>query len=270
MQSEMNQRGRVLRLGALSLAAAVAVAGGCKSSGTTSGVTSQPVVLDGSVDEWNGTNIVAADGDDLHVRFQPVELNTLQASNETVAVLFDLDADASTGRVIEGQDNPQIPERKLSELGIDLMVEFSPAALTGGEMESGVRVTGYQPDGTPTELSHEDVDLRFAPTYASRWYEMALGRTAASSAPYPLAERGAARVTIIQTQPNPQGGEPVVTADSEIVRVRLPEGNRVEYGQGASLSVPAAEGDVRVVSLNVLRSRPVANPGPFRAGAPDA
>lgn len=261
----------------LSLSLASLLAGGCLFGGggndaPKSQRSSQPIVLldapimsvavDGSVDDWPSTASAVADEHYLYIRFKTDRLVSIQSDSETVQVQLDLDSNRATG---------QTDSR--AELGIDLAVTFSPPDAEG-EPSFGTRVETFTPDGAVVQIPAAALDIISAPTHASEWFELRIGRHLA-----PGLARGISL---------PQAG--MLSRGSVTGRVAL-------FGAGGRLLAsaepftvdlaPAATGprrvratvpdkslgSVRVVTYNVENSSPDANPEPFtrmlRAVDPD-
>lgn len=206
----------------------------------------QPVRLDGQVNEWAPDSAAQADGRHLFVRAQ-VEASghPLQASPETLSLWLDLDADAGSG---EQRTDP--PEA--SALGVDLVVEFSPA-----RKGYGVDCRAISSDGAAHErIGHAELGLEFAPTFAAPWYEIRLSRAGDHPALAPLRRPGAVRGLFVLRD---AAGE--IVGWSDPFEAMLPA--FAPPAEVEQLPPPAARDSVRVVSWNVLRASPENAPEPF-------
>jgi endonuclease/exonuclease/phosphatase family metal-dependent hydrolase len=238
------------------------------ASAADSGTASSrvPVItLDGDFSDWPastppnpvGYTVAAADEHHLYMRFTVEgEQYTIQSAPWTTAILLDVDADASTGK--PGAD-------ELQGLGIDLAVEFSPRRPdreTGAmQIGRGVRVIAMDASGRETPLEAYDWDVSFAPTFASDWYEARISRTPAGNVPVPtsgLLSAGTARGAFVTYD-----ASGVMTATSEIFTVGL-EDRCLDSARLSNVDLPAKDpGSVRVVSYNVLRTKPNQDPATF-------
>ena len=175
---------RVIRLATLSaLTAALALA--ARPAAAQGGAV--PVVLDGRFGEWQGGPPAATDPADdtgayadlrtVRVRHDSealylfVELErevALQAMPGTLVLLLDTDSYAATGWREGGME------------GVDLAVEFSPADPRGAERpRSGVAVRTSAPGAAEARVGPPgDVGLVFAPSHASRRFEVRILRGA--------------------------------------------------------------------------------------------
>lgn len=238
--------------GSLAVCAVIALAG-CASGGQrppTAGTSARPgpqrVSLDGRLAEWPEGVAVLADADYIYFKLGLEPEATLQASSETLTLLLDADGRPSTGAKFSSPG-------AAAGLGVDLEIRFSPAP-----DRPGVEVIAH--DGTAaTPLTHGQIGLVFAPTYASSWFEVRVSR-------HPAGIPGLAQV-LAGSGP---GKTMFTLADSagEVVGWSDPE---VFLKPGASRSAPLADavippkspGTVRVVTWNVNQSTPMSNPGPF-------
>ncbi len=159
---------------------AIALVGGCASS--TNSVVRTPTSPTSSA-------VARADDQYLYFRFNPGDQNkTIQNSDETVALLFDVDGDSATGY--------HRPEKPFVSIGEDLEIQFSPLNPKGGAPAQGVALFRVDQAGGRTELRKDDSDLSFSPTYASQWYDARISRFFAKSSGLPtpgMASRGKAR-----------------------------------------------------------------------------
>ncbi len=187
----------------------------------------------------------------LYVRWKVTgEAKTPQASDESLAIWFDLDTNPATGH------RPDAP-RGASQLGVDLMIELSPPAADGSGLGVGSRVIANTSTGS-NEISHSQIEFSFAPTYANEWYEGRIAR-------HTLAELGL---------PVPQGGDPItsmfvlrertgaVVGSSQPIEVEATVASPTPPRADLRLPPRPREG-LRVVSWNVWRAKPMEDPGPF-------
>ncbi|MFO0860977.1 MAG: endonuclease/exonuclease/phosphatase family protein [Phycisphaerales bacterium] len=133
--------------------------------------------------------VARADDRYLYLRFNPGdEQKTIQSSDETVAILLDIDGDVSTGY--------RRPEKPFSAIGADLEIQFSPLSAAGGPPKQGVALFGLDGAGKRTELAKPPSDFMFAPAYASQWYEARMSRQYPAAVNLPvkgMGSRGAGR-----------------------------------------------------------------------------
>lgn len=243
---------------ALAGAASLLLLAGCATSGNRRSepvvpVRLQPVVLDGDTGEWPPSVVMTADPWWLYLRWKVAgESKTLQASDESLAIWLDVDTNPATGA------RPSAPSRA-STLGVDLEIELSPLAPDGSGVEHGVRVTAHGSDGART-VGHEQVEFSCAPTYASEWYEGRISRRSASALGLPSPGVGSAGlVTGILVL---RDGSGKILGSSEPFELDAPPAS--ETAPLADVHIPRKlPGEVRVVSWNVLRARPMEEPGPF-------
>jgi len=252
---------------ALAAAALAPFLPGC-STGTASGLNSR-LAIDGDLGEWRGGAYTVSTADAVYFRFSPGEEASIQANDETTRLVFDLDDSAATGKALQGP-----PE--IGTLGVDLEILLSPpvgelapaeaqrlrsnAARYNDpppEMASGMTVLRHDAPGAVTHLGHADIGFIASPTHASDWFEAKLDRHAPALAGTGLATAGDARAVVLMTDP-----EGDVLRYSDPLTFVLPE-----PGAGHRLStagIPAQPSNtIRVLSINVLRGKPVTEPAPF-------
>lgn len=240
---------------------------GCASSGASSsagraGSTShavipalaQPVVLDGDISEWPPGVVAMADLWWVYVRWKVAgTAKTLQSSDESLGVYLDLDTNPSTGQ----RDGGEVPAA--SQMGIDLAIEFSPPKEDGSGLGHGVRLTEHRATGD-RQLSHADLDFSFAPTYASEWYEGRISRAKlASLAAGRQVSAGAGLISGVFVLRDTTGE---VVGWSEPFSLETQQGAGVLPRADVKLP-PKPTGGLRVVSWNVLKGKPMEDPGPF-------
>ena len=208
------------------------------------------IVIDGVFDDWSaigdGDALLMADRDYIYARFLVEgEPAAIQASSRTLAVMLDIDADPATGRLRTVDDLP---------MGVDIEIAYSPRE-DDGSAGRGVEVVRYDADGRAREGSHDVAGAVLAPTYASRWYELRVERSAVDRGVGIAA--GEVRGAVGQIGPS---GE--LEGWSVISSAMAPEprgGTAV-----AEVALPAKpDGAVRVVAWNVLRGKPREMTGPF-------
>lgn len=210
------------------------------------------VAIDGNVDDWPSTASAVADEHYLYIRFKTDRLVTIQADRETVQVQLDLDSNRSTG---------QADSR--AELGIDLAITFSPPNAEG-EPSFGTRVETFTPDGDVVQMPAAALDIMAAPTHASEWFEVRVGRHVidefARGVALPqdgLLSDGqvTGRVALFGS-----GGRLLASADTFSVDLApAADGPRLVRATVTDKSL----GSVRLVAYNVENSSPDSNPEPF-------
>lgn len=205
-----------------------------------------PVVLDGDVGEWSPGVVASGDAGWIYLRFRVEGAHqTLQASDETLAILLDTDADAATGRRL---DSPA----PASTLGTDLRVELSSPDRATGAPGVGVRVIRGD---TGAEAPHASTGFSFAPTYASDWYEARLSRAGLAGMGIPSSS--AIRGLLVLSD-----ASGALLGWSDPFEAALPPAAPAR--PLADIDLPAKPASaIRVVSWNVLRGTPMTNPGPF-------
>lgn len=250
-------------LAGLALFAGVGGLAGCNGSGpaapppdTASGAVGERVriVLDGDVSDWPIESAAWIDDHYLYLRFTiQDEQFTLQSASKTLAVNLDLDGSAATGRTST--------EEAFADLGVDMEVQFSPQK-EGGGTERGTAIFAVASDGTRTPLNKLDFDFVTVPSFASSWYEARISRTPEGEPP--IVAGGLLGPGTIKGVVATLDGEGRVEAYADPFELESPA--RCIGGRKLSnLDVPAKPGGaVRVVSFNVLRSKPVQEPETFR------
>lgn len=246
---------------ALVLAAGSILVAGCASNRPLSaefraGTGPYTVTLDGDISDWPQDVAAAFDEHYLYLRFSVEgEATTLQNSNETLALMVDVDASRDTGRRSE-----LVP---FNELGVDLEVQLSPQD-ESGRVRQGLKVFAVDASGMRREIPWSDVDVSFSPTHAATWYEMRISRTPSGSAVLSVPGAGlfsSGRVAGAWAIMAP-GGSIVGYADPFQVEMQpvCASGPRIS---DADLPKKPQNG-VRVVNWNVLRNSPVSKPAEFR------
>jgi endonuclease/exonuclease/phosphatase family metal-dependent hydrolase len=210
-----------------------------------------------------------ADADSLAFRFSPGRIATLQASDETTRLVFDFDNDPGTGKRLQGP-----PE--VGTLGVDLEILFSPPLselppdaaqriinrrIQRGEpaspFTSGVTVLRHGPGGVVTRHNHADAGFLSGPTYAADWFEARLDRHAPAMRGTGLDRGGPGRGIVLITD-----GAGGVIRYSDPFAFILPEPAPARAPAMVGIP-PQAPGTIRVVSMNVLRGKPLTEPAPF-------
>ncbi len=230
------------------------------------------IVLDGDISEWAYTNVASADDRYIYIRFSlgPAR-QALQASDETVLILLDVDGSTLTGNT--GESWPGA-----GGIGVDLEIQISPMDAQRGEPRRGVALAMVDRRGRRSPVSHADAGFIFAPTVASEWFEMRVLRDLPgleqsdeqdpSLAVAPIREQRPAAPTRPKARSTGAGVVVLVDGDGRQNGSLNPfEFGLPELASGpdtASATMPRRRSDsIRVMSHNVLRSSPEQNPGPF-------
>jgi exonuclease III len=213
------------------------------------------IMMDGRFDDWPQNTASLADAHFLYFRVT-VEGHgmPLQAAPETVALWLDVDGRTDTG--LRLSDPPEA-----DRLGVDLILEFSPPSDTPGQLRRGVAVYAAGPDGQRAALSHAQVDLLAAPTYAAGAYEIRIARHIHPDAPAALREalalRGQGRSMFVVSD---AGGAITGWSDPEQFNMPAAAGGPAR----AQVSLPARpQNAVRILSWNIRDNQPLNNPAPF-------
>ncbi|MFN9970400.1 MAG: endonuclease/exonuclease/phosphatase family protein, partial [Phycisphaerae bacterium] len=202
--------------------------------------------LDGAVVEWSSGTVARADEHYLHFRFSVgPDTKTIQASDETVALLLDVDGRNDTGY--------QRTPKPFNSIGADLELQFSPTSEKGA-VTSGVEFYALDKNGVRTELPKDQSDLTFSPAYASAWYEARMSRAfAAKLTKSGMASSGKGRGIFVIYAPG-EGGRPGgrIAGYSEPFDITFPP---IATGPKlAEATIPAKpEGTIRVMAWNVWR-----------------
>lgn len=203
------------------------------------------IILDGSTDDWPEDQVAVGDQYYLYVRFSPGEVITPQANDETLVVSLDIDDSASTGLVS-------------GDMGIDLEIAFSPPY--EGDIGNGTFVAALTPDGEKIQLPAAMLDMTIAPSHASDWFEMRIGRLVPGENVLPregLLTSGRVRGKMALFN---KAGRRV--AEAPEFSASLPTAARTPKRVRASIPGKSL-GSVRLVSYNVLNASPNENPEPF-------
>jgi endonuclease/exonuclease/phosphatase family metal-dependent hydrolase len=211
----------------------------------------QPVVLDGDITEWPPSVVMTTDQWWVYLRWKVTgEAKSLQASDESLSIWLDLDTNPATGH------RPTAP-RGAAQMGIDLGIEFSPIADDGSGASRGVRVTTHTAAGT-TEITHDQVEFSFAPTYASEWYEGRISRHALAGLGLPVPRAGGLMTGMFALRDSSGG----FVGSSDPFEVEATAASATAPRADLRLPPKPREG-LRVVSWNVWRAQPMEDPGPF-------
>jgi exonuclease III len=214
------------------------------------------VTLDGDMNEWPAGVMLASDEHHTYVRFQTTgEPYTLQSTNKTTSILFDVDNNPATGmRPTTGSD-------AVRALGIDVEVAFCwPRIDNNGKRGFGRGVTmfSYDAAGNRQPVAREDWDFAAAPTYASAWYEARISRT--PSGPVLIPKEGLLSSGMLSGAVVTRDLDGTITSSGEVFRGKLPE-HCMSGARRSTMGIPPKlDGSYRVVSYNVLRSAPEAKP----------
>ncbi|MFG0305824.1 MAG: endonuclease/exonuclease/phosphatase family protein [Phycisphaerales bacterium JB040] len=221
--------------GIRTLAAGAVVFGllsGCHAAG--------PVRVDGDTSEWSGSEYARVDAEWVYLRLAPDgPPATLQGSELETRIWFDTDSDPATGLETEAGGET---------LGAEFGVVLSPRR-ENGEAGYGTSVLAYGGAGRAREIGHAGLGLHFSPTYASPEYEVRVSREKLGLGEGDeltvVMARGdwSRRVRVVGTEPGGEGAGWAGGADASWLDERA--------------------GWVRVMSWNVERGGPEANPMPF-------
>ncbi len=230
------------------------------------------IVLDGDISEWAYTDIAHADARHIYVRFSlgPAR-NALQAGDETVLILLDVDGSTLTGNT--GETWPGA-----AGMGVDLEIQISPMDAQRASPRRGVALAMVDRKGRRSPISHADAGFIFAPTIASEWYEMRVNRNLPGLGGFVDEDPSLAIAPVRDQRPTPPTRARATTSGAGVVVLvdakgrqngslspftfRLPE---LATGPApANATLPPRRADtVRIMSYNVLRSSPAQTPGPF-------
>lgn len=242
----------------LAVLALFAVAG-CATSSHSSSRVSMPamassgsarIAIDGDITDWPTDDAFYANADYLYFRFMVQDqLFTLQAAPSPVTLFLDTDANASTGR--------RFTQADIKDIGADLEIVFSPKETSG----KGAAAFVLDSSGARTRVKPSDLDLVFAPTYASQWYEGRLSRHLSDVPGLPAAG--------LKTEGAFAGFVTFGEASGKLASYSDPSrGTLVPVSAGrplATLALPTKPANaIRVVSWNVENTSPVKHPNAFR------
>jgi len=233
---------------------------GCASSPPAAGPAERAagagerlISIDGRTEDWPENASALADEDFVYFRLSTGDdSTTLQASNESLVILLDIDNDASTG---ERRDDP--PDA--ADMGIDLEIHLSPIG-PDGSIGMGTRIVMIDSVGNRLPVSWEDVDFHFSPTAAAQWYEARMSRHIGHllGLPQPgLAGAGEVRGLYMLIAPPDE-----VLGWSDPFVIDLPPAAGAAPLSEAEIP-PKPDGCIRIMSYNVLRSKPMTETGPF-------
>lgn len=209
------------------------------------------VTIDGDVSEWPRATVAFADEAYLYLRFSVEgELSTLQSAEQTVTVHLDVDGDGGTGASM-------LDPIDAAGMGVDVEVQFSPRN-SDGTFARGARAYVVDSAGTRTQIPTAALDLVFAPTYGSEWYELRLSRHVATGTDMSSLEADGAWegiVTLSDENGVLKGWSDAFVATKPLALAEPPL---------ADATLPAKPaGAIRVLNWNMLRNAPEKNPGGF-------
>lgn len=247
-------------------AAGVAISA-CSTARSGDGTEWLDVSMDGNVKEWPADASVAMDDQYAYFRLSVNnEEFTLQAAPQTVAVLIDCDADPGTGKYLYlGKDEQGRPKK----LGADLEIQFSPMNTEDpAKPRKGVALFALAKDGTRTPLERGTHDVVFLPTYANPWYELRVSRHLKDRVKLPqrgLFSSGAATgVFVLYGNTEKDAGQVVGYAEPFGVS-SPPAPAAASQWRPAVMDLPKKDPrELRVVSYNVLKSKPLTSPDTFK------
>ncbi len=147
-----------------------------------------PIVIDGEFDDWAEVALALNDPADapeapldfgelrvthddrfVHLLIDVTRTVNIQRLQGSIEVLFDADADDSTGGAVHGMK------------GVDLIVELSPRdpqKPNRGGLGAAISVPAFGPTGDRRRLNAYMIGLKVAPTYASDVFEVRIERGA--------------------------------------------------------------------------------------------
>ncbi|MEM1330616.1 MAG: endonuclease/exonuclease/phosphatase family protein [Planctomycetota bacterium] len=212
---------------------------GAAAVGVGASLASGQVVVDGDVSDWPLGVWADADGSWLRLLADA-------GYHDSVVFRIDADADASTGR-----RGPRVEDGP--RLGIDMEIRMEPR---GQGRRGGTRVVVFHEDGSEAEVPLMATGFHSAPTHASVWREVRIGR---SIAPSPegsrvqlpeLGLRGGGSVIVERVHTPEGGGDEDRVIDRVMLDVSAPE---TEWFAGRAVSIPEPPGGgLRVMAWNVL------------------
>lgn len=269
------RRRRLLRVPPTSrlASAAVLLAAAC-ASGPSAGdsIAGPAIVIDGSFDDWSGVPVALVDpiGDatgaldigelrvthDREAIFLRIDLAVdvnLQGLGETLFIALDADCDAGTGRTFATLH------------GVDVIVEFSPPGTGGGENAgAGLRI----PSGTASRASDilesaYALGVVFAPTHASRRFEVRIDRDRRAGNSPAMGTGSAMRLLVAAGTPGEAGGGDFSDTTASVTE-RLPDAPaRADRGFASDPLLRPDGVSIRVLAWNVADDGLLARPGPF-------
>lgn len=208
------------------------------------------IAIDGDISDWPTQDAFYANSDWLYFRFMVQDqVFTLQAAPSPVTLFLDTDGDASTGR--------RFSQAALQEIGADLEIVFSPSETNG----KGAAAFVLDSQGHRDRIATTDLDLLFAPTYASQWYEGRISRHLASTLGLPISG--------LRSQGSFAGFVAFGDTASKLSAYSDPSQGTLEpVGDLATLATvdlpKKPPHSIRVMSWNVENTSPVKHPAPFR------
>lgn len=253
------------------LFAAIGAAGlaisACSAAKSGSGTEWLDVSMDGKVAEWPADASVAMDDQFAYFRLSVQnEQFTLQAAPQTVAVLIDCDADPATGKYLYlGKDE----QGRAKKLGADLEIQFSPMnAADPAKPKKGVALFSLAKDGSRKAIERGTLDVVFLPTYASPWYELRVSRHMKGRAELPqrgLFSSGATTgVFVLYGDTRETAGQIVGYADPFGIASPPAPAAAPEW-RPTVMDLPKKDArELRVVSYNVIKSKPLSSPDTFK------
>ena len=222
------------------------------------------VTFDGHVAEWPVDVVAVADQDYLYLRFMfPGERISMQAGEHTTSIWLDLDSNPETG--LRG-----VSPAEARNFGFDLEIQFSPRNSERSSPDRGCVVYVLSSDQSFRKIGHAEIGVAALPTHAAENFEVRIPRYLPDVAGLPM-----------------EGFRSTGTTSGMVVELNN-QGRLLRSGQPFTAAMPASRGapptfsatippkvrpSVRVLSFNVQRSAPIANPEPFarliRAADPD-
>jgi endonuclease/exonuclease/phosphatase family metal-dependent hydrolase len=242
----------------------------CTSTSPTPGpATPAGIVIDGVWDDWSGIPVAAADpigdssvpldigairvahdGEAVFLRIDLASEVNLQGLEATLSVAFDADGDASTGRTFAGLT------------GVDVILDLSPTGPdgqpTGG---ASIRVAGGS-GSTDRTASAYDLGVVFAPSHASRRFEVHIDRGAASGAGPSFGAGPGVRAIAVVRAPG-TGGDDLADVTAPVAESLPDPPERADRVAATDPLARSADGLLRVLAWNVADDGLLARPERF-------
>jgi alkaline phosphatase D len=197
------------------------------------------IAMDGHFTDWLGGELMVGRGNELFLRFAVPEERSLTKGSSSLHLLLDAD----------GADSGQ---SRFGVSGVDFEIVFAPRRERG---DRGWRPIAYGYLPQKETLGLDAVGLNFAPTHASRWFEVRLDREAMAAAGARFGEAGSVRFSLHESEAS--------GANRMLAR------GAVEVGAVRSIPRPTVdlpgkpENGLRIVCLNTLWGSPLADAEPF-------
>lgn len=207
--------------------------------------TTSSIIIDGDLSDWTPESAIIATPDELFLRFDSHdESQAIQAADFTTRIRIDSDNDITTGKRMI---TTTLASSVALSMGVEIQAELSPRR-SDGTLRSGSAAALFTDDDT-IETGHDALGFYALPTHNAPSFEARFDRTKLPA----LQHDGPILVAV-----------DFIDAQGRIYKTQQLETTLPEFApRPHDVSTLPEKSGTRVMSANILRSKPIADPEPF-------